>query len=223
MVSEDRYFSQIPGGKVATEAIFVLYLAIILFWRRPRVSPVGHTSTGISLYLTYCYLKKKQPSLYGFAGAVFLSICPDLDMIAAIWNGLHAAVQYHQTYTHTFVFAIVISLMTGVCHWIVSGRWCWPWVASSMGFITLHLLADTVTRYKGVEGGVRLFWPFSDYHVLGPSVFLEIYGTSWTKLFSLANLKATIHELLLFLPLLSWSVYLVFVKDYRVKLHEETI
>ena len=153
----------------------------------------------------------------GTLGCIFLSLCPDLDLLSALWLGLKGAARYHHTYTHTLPFALFAGLIVGGLYWVISGKWYWAKVWGSAVLVSIHVLGDLITRYVAVEGGIMLWWPFSSEFLQGPPIFLEIYQSSLSTLFSMANFKAMIHEALIFTPFLSWSLFLVMTPEQSLK------
>ena len=168
------------------------------------MGPIGHSFSGLSVYLAYCVFKKKPPSLRVSGLAVILGNAPDFDLITAFWVGFPKANFYHHSYTHTLGFAIFCGLII-----LIAGRVStrvWSFSAFAFGFATVfaHLLGDFITIDTSYPRGLMLWWPISDLYRLGPSVFLPIHKGSWWDLISAPNFNACIHETLIFTPFMSW-------------------
>ncbi|MBN1355436.1 metal-dependent hydrolase [bacterium] len=183
------------------------------------MGPAGHTLAGLTVYYGACICSGRTPTVTGSAAAALLAVSPDFDLLTAVWVGFPAANRYHHSYTHTFAFAMAAGMGTLVIHRLVRGAFRWQ--AGVLGFLIVsgHLLTDFFTRDTGYPYGQMLFWPLSDRYLLGPVVFLDIAKPSWSGLLDMHNLKATIHELLLFTPVVSWMAFHLHVKT-RTKMLE---
>lgn len=182
---------------------------LIIGLRGGEMSPIGHTLAGITIYLAYSAVKKKRPRAAMLVPVILLSNLPDLDLVPAFWKGFPVANSYHQGFTHTFVFCFLVSLIAGAVHWVMAGQWNRNILAAAFFLPALHICADAVTLSDPFYG-VMLLYPFSLEPYLFPPVFLSITRDSWSNLFSLSNFKTTIHEIFVFLPFISWLLYLTF-------------
>ncbi len=178
------------------------------------MSPIGHTCCGLSVYLGYCALRKKHPSSTGLATCLFFSMSPDLDLVTILWLGLSSTLDYHHQYTHTPVFALLMGLFV-LSYDVILRKDIQPmrWISPVM-LTSFHILTDYLTRYTDPSYGVMLGWPFVHTFFQGPVFFLEIYQTSLDKLLSMANLKAIVHEIFIFIPAVSWPLFLTYT-HYR--------
>jgi hypothetical protein len=168
------------------------------------MGPVGHTLSGITFYFSYCAFRKKTPAVRLITASAILPNFPDLDLLSVIFVGLPKANLYHHSYTHTFFFALIIGLLS-----MLLSRG--PGKGNSLGaaafgfaMISLHLVGDYFTRDTGFPFGEMLAWPVSSIYVTGPALFLDVSKASINSLFSIGNLKTSIHEFIIFTPVLSW-------------------
>lgn len=181
------------------------------------MGPVGHTSSGIAVYLMYCLRYKKQPSLKAMLLPAVCANISDADLIGVVWMGLPKANQLHHTFTHTFAFAILLGLMLAVLGRWVYGKWNFGLGIMTFLYVASHVVCDYFTRDTGFPYGVMLAWPFSDRYFMGPSIFLDIYKSSWQNVFSVVNLKASIHEFLIFSPLISIPLAWLMIRDSNAR------
>lgn len=124
-----------------------------------------------------------------FLGAVAQSV-PDIDFLASFWLDTSENLLAHRGFTHSIVFAFLISPVLGLLaerwrrpHDITWARWTIFFLAQSL----IHLLIDGMNAY-----GVGWFEPFSHYRVSYNWIFVAdpLYSL-WPEIAVLA---------LLFLP-----------------------
>jgi len=104
------------------------------------------------------------------AGAVFLSILPDLDFILVWGFGLPIQV-YHRTFSHSILFSLALALL-----W----RSFCPFRLRTLSFMPVLLILlshgaiDMLCTSDAADHGVMLFWPASSYRA-GVPVLVPVY------------------------------------------------
>ena len=164
-------------------------------------SPVGHSLTGMILYLSY----NKWSSLWGnwkeILLYIFFAVAPDFDFLPGILVGDRD--RYHHGPSHSIFFALMFTLAfslprlrRGLKRFLST----WGIFFSLYGF---HLLLDLFTIDRRSPYGSPLLWPLSDRHLTSPMTFLPpVYKEPGIGLFSLNNLYTVLIEIAIFLPLL---------------------
>jgi membrane-bound metal-dependent hydrolase YbcI (DUF457 family) len=180
------------------------------------MGPAGHTLAGLTVYFGFCTQSRRSPTVSGLITATVLANSPDFDLVPAIWAGFQTANKLHHSYSHTFAFALAAGLLAAAAPRLLGDMNRWR--TASLGFLIVasHVITDFFTRDTGFPFGEMILWPFSSRYILGPTVFLDIYKPSWAGLMDLHNLKATIHEILIFTPVLSWMSFHLYY-TYRMK------
>ncbi len=173
------------------------------------MSPIGHSLAGATIYLVYTTLRKKQPRITMLIPVILLSNLPDLDLVPALWEGFPRANNFHQGFTHTFVFCLILTFIISVGQWVRAGKWDRNIMAAAFFLPAIHIFADALTLSDPYYG-VMLLYPFSSETFLLPPIFLSISRDSLRDLFSLSNFRSTVHEVLIFLPFLTWLLYLTY-------------
>ncbi|WP_299821984.1 metal-dependent hydrolase [uncultured Pontibacter sp.] len=95
---------------------------------------------------------------------------PDLDVLVNPWLDTVQQLSFHRSFTHSFFFALVMSLILG---WLLHKAYqkanagFWAWVQLFFLGFTTHALLDACTTW-----GTQLFWPFSTYGVAFYNIFV---------------------------------------------------
>ncbi len=108
----------------------------------------------------------------------FANTIPDFDFIASFWLKVDEALLAHRGFTHSFLFAVLIS----VCMALLFKRWLRAykisfkiWMLFFATEIFLHLLIDAFNAY-----GVGWFEPFSHYRVSFNTIFVaDPFYSAW--------------------------------------------
>ena len=164
-------------------------------------SPVGHSLTGMILYLSYnkwgsLWSNRNEILLY-----IFFAVAPDLDLIPGLLGG--DIYRYHHGPPHSIFFALLFTLPFSLPR-LKRGlkRFLSSWGIFFSLYCT-HLLIDFFTIDRRPPYGSPLFWPIWDRYLSSPITFLPpVYKESWTALVSLNNLYTMLIEVAIFLPLL---------------------
>jgi len=168
------------------------------------------------------------------AGAVAQNI-PDIDVISALWMDPSSSVLAHRGLTHSFLFAIVFSVVSA---WLINRRWgersgfrFWFRFLSLQLFV--HIILDTFNAY-----GTGWFEPFSDHRfsfhglfVMDPffllpigvaAILLIIWKPTQTKRGYLASVAILISTTYLAYAMVNKSVVDTRVKTALQASHIET-
>ena len=141
-------------------------------------SPIAHAAVGYAIYSAYSHKLPAKPvigippRLAWPATAVFFSLLPDLDVIAAWLSGNME--RYHNNLSHSILFctlkpailAPVLKSLTGIS--IRVGFW---FILTSC---YLHILVDLFTQGRGLI----LFWPATTTRFHAP--FTAFTGVPWS-------------------------------------------
>lgn len=173
--------------------------------------PLGHSLAGVLIYQT----AGERARIDGRTAAILCvvaAVAPDLDFLPGLWVGMPAL--YHQGISHSFLFALVVSLALAVGFGRAGRAWPRLWSVLFLAY-TSHLVIDLFGPDARPPYGVPLLWPLSDHAFLAPvKLFLGFHhagrtGAStgeWLRgVLSLRNVAALAVEALWFLP----AVYLI--------------
>ncbi len=161
------------------------------------MTPVGHTIVGIWLG----DLTKKNISFKYILFYTLISSLPDFDIIVGLLLFGKKGVDYHQLYTHNFLFVFIITTLT----YYLSKK---DKKITLFVFLALlsHLFLDLIVIDKKPPIGISPFFPFymKTYNI---PLLLGVNKSSLKALFSLHNLKAVIIEIIVLTPLWSYVLY----------------
>lgn len=139
-------------------------------------SPIAHLSVGYAIYRHYQNrLPKETVSVWKMPlqtiVVIGLSVLPDLDVIPAIiFRDMQG---YHNNFSHSFLFAIPVSLaVAGIFHRVYRSNF-WLWFLICLISYDLHVFMDAFTS----ERGVMMFWPLTDARFASPVKLF--YGLQW--------------------------------------------
>lgn len=164
-------------------------------------SPLGHTLLGLGIYVLFCrnihqWLKEWKIVLW----IVFCANLPDIDFIPGLIEGNLGL--YHQTYTHTLGFVLLITLITFTILKLKKNKE--TYYITLLTFITLiaHLILDMLTLDTKMPIGVQFLWPFSKQYFNIYPVFSPVPHSNLSDISSPLFIKAIIYEaVLLFIPI----------------------
>ena len=119
------------------------------------------------------------------------AVLPDLDLLAPVFGGSR---EFHRTFTHSVVFAILMGTVGAAGSWMM-GYW---WRALGLGLWIVvttasHAIADMLTSYPV---GVALWSPFSPrrYHLAGQPIETVTQEFLWVGLPCLVLLVLVLHR-----------------------------
>jgi len=130
---------------------------VVFEFARARIRDAGHSIVRL------CIL---------FAGAIGLSLLPDMDSIAGILAKDFG--RYHNNLTHSFSMGVAASLLVAAGALIVDRKRVAQWAILALICYELHVLMDFFT----VGRGVMIFWPIS-LNRWEPPIKL-FYGLHWS-------------------------------------------
>ena len=154
-------------------------------------SPVMHTMVGFFIY-RYFLRDRSVPTnlipsgrpLVFLIAVIFFSLLPDMDAMSGIWLGNFG--KYHNNWTHSFFFGLLVSLTIGALAWWKNNRNFLTWFIIALLCYEMHVIMDFVT----VGRGVKLFWPLSPERYSSPIKLF--YGLHWSDGLLSARLLLTL-------------------------------
>lgn len=173
-------------------------------------SPIGHTLMGSIVYfiankkVTF----KRGQFLAGFLFCLIYSNLPDLDFLPGIFIG--SLNKFHHTATHSFVFAVITALLTGVIARYIFKKSFRRYAGLSFILLFMHIIMDYLTADTSIPYGAMIFWPFSRSYFISPVTIFPAYKKRAVimDIINPANMAGYIQELLLLLPFLVLFVFL---------------
>jgi len=171
-------------------------------------TPIGHTLLGYGIARNHSIFKDQKGWLLILAILIFANL-PDVDYLFGALSGFPN--RYHQTWTHSLVFVLCVSFLTGVGYKTVRHTFSWKVPMIVFLILTSHLVLDMLGNDTRYPYGIQLFWPFSKSHILSPiTVFRGINKASENHrflqaLFCWGNLKTVGLEVLILGPVAAWS------------------
>jgi len=156
-------------------------------------SPVGHTLFTLSVLRLSGkeIFKNKFLLLLG----LFLGLSPDIDLALIIIFGFKEGGKYHQLYTHSIFFVIMIFLFL----FVFTRGFKLSFLLSSL--VLFHIIIDIFSVDLKPPIGVPIFSPLSSL-TLNIGILPKIEKSSFSSLFSKNNLQAMLIEIAIFLPIL---------------------
>lgn len=156
-------------------------------------SPVGHTLFTISL-IRLMGKKIFKSKILLLAGLLF-GLLPDIDLVLIILFGFKEGGKYHQLYTHSIFFVIIIFLL--ILFFSRNLK-----LSLSLSFLVfMHSFLDIFSIDTKEPIGVPILSPLS-FFTLNIGILPKIEKSSLYSLFSKNNIYAMLIELAIFLPLL---------------------
>ena len=159
-------------------------------------TPIGHSLFALSLY--WLARLRERGGLVLLVVLIFGALAPDIDYFPLLWGDLHLANLNHQGFTHSLVFALIVSV--GIA---IVGSWFGAGKATRLyPFVLLacvsHLLLDYLTFDGREPVGIPLLWPFSDarFNFTG-GIFGGFSKGSFGDIFSVYNLGVIGREILI--------------------------
>lgn len=180
-------------------------------------SPVGHTLFGLWIYVIWC---KNLPRLLSgrlsdwilIIWIIFCSNLPDFDLFIGLAEGDLS--KYHQTYTHTLGFALIIGLATFLFLKIKKQNRIYS--ISFLTFISVyfHVILDSLNCDSRPPVGVMLFWPFSNRYFNPIQIFYPVPHSQPSDVFTSFFVNAVLREIMLLSVPLLILIYIKFKKSY---------
>lgn len=176
-------------------------------------SPVGHTIFGLGIYILWCKnLRNWLKQLPLILWIIFCANLPDFDLFIGLVTG--DLTKYHQTYTHTLGFALIVSLATFLVLKIKVSKSVYSITLLTFLAVFSNVLLDLFNYDSRVPIGVMLFWPFSNQYFRLMPIFYPVPHSHPSDIFSPLFTNAVIREvMLLFIPLLA-LVWFKFKRSY---------
>ena len=137
-------------------------------------SPVGHTLSGLSLYLLVRGRGAGgRLTVLEAATVVLVSNLPDLDLVPGLLAG-DSSLWHHQV-THSFFFAFIVSVCILLALVLLKGadKIDGRMVIAAGALICLHVGLDFFTEDPHPPHGSQVMWPFSREYYLSPWTFLD--------------------------------------------------
>ena len=159
-------------------------------------SPVGHTLLGLGIYTVWC--RNLRQWLYQWKIILWVVICanlPDIDFIPGLLQGDMS--RYHQTYTHTLGFALVVTVVTFIVLKIRKVKNCLSVSLLTFTIVFTHIILDTLTCDSRPPIGSQLFWPFSCRYFHFASFFSPVPHSGLSDIFDPLFIKAIAREIIL--------------------------
>lgn len=151
-------------------------------------SAFAHIAIPVALYVA-CKNKLVSPRLLLLAS--FVSIVPDVDVIAFQFGVAYESPWGHRGFTHSLMFAATLALVLSIFHRsLQSSRWTVFWVC----FVSClsHPLLDALTN-GGL--GVALFWPLSHERFFFAFRPIEVSPIGLASFFTERGVRVIISEL----------------------------
>lgn len=177
-------------------------------------SPVGHTLFGLGIYVVWC--KNLRPWLTQLPLIIWVIICanlPDFDLFIGLVRGNLG--KYHQGYTHTLGFAIVVGLTVYLVLKFLKSKNAFNISLLSFFIIFLHIFLDIFNDDSNPPVGVRIFWPFSNQYFNSLPIFYPVPHSQLSDVFSGPFISAIMREIILLLVPLLILVYFKWKKGYE--------
>jgi membrane-bound metal-dependent hydrolase YbcI (DUF457 family) len=171
-------------------------------------SPVGHSFIGLTLGMAWLVPRRRLADwrtwLNQHRGTLLATLLAanacDLDYLPGLFAG--SPNLWHRWLGHSAVWAA----LAGVVIWLLWRRMARaPLPRWALPVILAAALSHVATDYFGDDQrapfGILACWPFSDRFVLADHpLFLSLHKTALADMFTLHNLRAVAHEILLTLP-----------------------
>jgi inner membrane protein len=168
-------------------------------------TPIGHALAG---YAVHSLFRGHERSRLLWL-SLFMAIAPDFDFLPGLLSG--KPLLYHQQITHSFGFALLVSLGAVV---MFRKKGCRVLAISGLCFLsyTSHLLIDFFGPDARLPYGQPLFWPVSNRHFISSiALFRGMHHASSTNastgewisgVFDLYNIGAIALEIVFIGPLI---------------------
>ncbi len=169
-------------------------------------SPIAHSLAGLGIgFLSWRKVFKTTLTWKAVLFCVVVANLPDFDVIPGIFAG--DINLYHHDYTHTFLFAFIVSLVVFAAG--AKNRMKWAYMAFLL--VLSHFLIDYITIDRSPPIGLPLLWPFSDIRFKWEFAFLPVVarGSSLISILNPQNIRTAAIEAAVFLPpaILSYFLY----------------
>ncbi len=163
-------------------------------------SPVGHSLSGLGLYLLASAGRGGRLFPPAETAAVLmLSNLPDLDLLPGILVGDSS--RWHHLATHSLLFAAALSVCIMAAAVLIKwtrgpGR---RWAGLGGSLVVLHIMLDYFTADNRPPYGLRLFWPLGDgFYIAGRTFLDSVVRGPWSPDLPGIWLKIAARETLIF-------------------------
>lgn len=194
---------------------FVKKRATAFLFIKNMPSPIGHSIISLGIY--YFSKTKINKIFLEWKNLIFVLIAgnlPDIDFIPGLLKG--ELNKYHETYTHTLVFAVIVSFFVWVVLFFFKYKKAYKIAFFSFVLIYAHIIFDIFNFDSRPPIGVMLFWPFTEqYFYLKMPLIYPFDRQNLENLFSKDGLFALFTEILVSVPILVLGI--VSVKKKKLK------
>lgn len=158
-------------------------------------SPVGHALGALAAGLAASGPASRRLLLTRSLWMAAFGLAPDLDLL----------VGRHSMETHSIGAAVVAGALAAAFRWPLASTRLRIFMTGALAWST-HPLLDALAADDSLPLGVMLFWPFSNDHVMWPTVFSPISRRWWLPGFVMNNVAAALREVAILGPaaLISW-------------------
>lgn len=166
-------------------------------------SPFAHSIAGL-LIASEANRRLHPRAVPSYVAAVLLANIPDLDYLPGIIVG--DPNRFHRLFGHSIAIAIAI----GLFHFVTARRRPATFALVCIALVGSHLFLDWLSMDSVPPSGIQLLWPLSDSILQAPvAIFPQVEkgaGSNFVRgLFSMANVRTVIVEILLFTPLILYA------------------
>lgn len=139
---------------------------------------------------------------------------PDIDFIPGLFKG--ELNKYHETYTHTLGFAVIVSFFVWVALFFFKYKKAYKIAFFSFVLIYAHIVFDIFNFDSRPPIGVMLFWPFTgQYFYLKMPLIYPFDRQNLQNLFSKDGLFALFTEILASVPIFALGIISVKKKKWK--------
>jgi len=166
-------------------------------------SPLGHSLIGVALYLATVRSSEWSRRWGWLFLLVLFSTMADIDYFPALLGDIDLANAFHRGLTHTALFAFGIVVLYLITGGIKKHEFLWKPALVLLAASLIHLVLDVVAEDGKAPFGIPVFYPFSNSYYYGPwIIFPKIHKGSYAELFSSANVRVALFEILFFTVLI---------------------
>jgi membrane-bound metal-dependent hydrolase YbcI (DUF457 family) len=145
-------------------------------------SPVGHSLSGLGLYLLAGAGRGGRLFPAGDSAVVLLlSNLPDLDLLPGVLMGDSSL--WHHLVTHSLFFALALSGCIMAAAVLIKGARGpgMRWAGLGGALVVLHILLDYYTADSRPPYGLRMFWPLSEgYYIARRTILDSVVRGPWS-------------------------------------------
>lgn len=176
-------------------------------------TPVGHTLLGLSVYIVWCknitqWLRQWRLILW----VIFCSNLPDFDLVPGLFvNDLS---RYHQTYTHTLGFALLVWLITFIVLKIKKAENYFSISFLSFLVVYINIILDAFNYDSRPPIGIQLFWPISGAYFNVLPIFYAVPHSYLSDVISSPFIQAVVREVMILSVPFLLLLYIKMKRDY---------